>query len=138
MWRTGYERGTTTLERFPIRFTGANQAMVLLGIMPRRCFVEVGEESLRVQMTWTFSATVPRASVRSATMDDAPVTGWGVHGWQGSWLVNGSSSGIVRVEIDPPGEARLLFWPVQLRVLRVAVEDPDRFIRSLTAPEPAG
>ena len=101
--------------RFPIRFTGGNQAMVALGIFPSRCFVDVGTDSLRVQMTWAFSATVPRASVRSAA-PDSPVMGWGVHGWRGSWLVNGSSSGIVRVEIDPPVLARLLLWPVRLRV----------------------
>lgn len=123
---------TTAVERFPIRFTGANQAMALLGILPSRCFVEVGPDVLRVQMTWTFTATVPRSSVRSAIPDDGRVMGWGVHGWRGSWLVNGSSSGIVRVEIDPPGVARLLVWPVTLRVLRVAVEDPAGLIRALT------
>jgi len=40
------------------------------------------------------------------------------------WLVNGSSSGIVRIELDPPDEAHVLGFPVTLRVLRVAVEDP--------------
>lgn len=130
--RTRFEQVASAVDRFPIRFTGANQAMVLVGIFPRRCFVEVGPDSLRVQMTWAFTATVPRASVRSATPDHGLVMGWGVHGWRGSWLVNGSSSGIVRVEIDPPGIARLLLWPVRLRVLRVAVDDPDGLIRALT------
>ena len=128
----------TAVERFPIRFTGANQAMALLGILPSRCFVEVGQGVLRVQMTWAFSATVPLSSVRSAVPDHGQVTGWGVHGWRGSWLVNGSSSGIVRVEIDPPSVARLLAWPVRLRVLRVAVEDPDGLIRALTTATAEG
>ncbi len=121
------------MERFPIRFTGANRAMVLLGIVPSRCYVEVEGDSLRVQMTWAFAATVPLASVRSFAPDHDRVMGWGVHGWRGQWLVNGSSSGIVRIEIDSPVRARLLAWPVRLHVLRVAVEDPDAFIRSLTA-----
>jgi hypothetical protein len=129
---------TTAVDRFPIRFTGANRAMVLVGIVPRRCFVEVTEDSLRVRMAWAFAATVPRSSVRSAAPDHGRVMGWGVHGWRGSWLVNGSSSGIVRVEIDPPGLARLLAWPVRLRVLRVAVDDPDGFIHSLTTAGTGG
>jgi len=124
----------TTTQRFPIRFTGANQAMALMGILPRRCFVDIDDDVMRVQMTWTFTASVPLASVRSATLDHGPVGGWGVHGWRGQWLVNGSSSGIVRVEIDPPVHARVLAWPVKLRVLRVAVDDPDGFIRALAPP----
>ncbi|MGZ4718678.1 MAG: hypothetical protein ACXWCB_18460 [Acidimicrobiales bacterium] len=129
---------TSPSVRFPIRFTGANQAMVALGIFPSRCFVDVGVDSLRVQMTWAFSATVPRSAVRAATLDHGAVMGWGVHGWRGSWLVNGSSSGIVRVEIDPPVLARLLVWPVKLRVLRVAVEDPDGLVLALNGPNEAG
>jgi hypothetical protein len=126
------------LERFPIRFTGASRAVVLLGVVPQRFFVEVGRDSLRVKMTWAFAATMPRSSVRSAVPDNGRVMGWGVHGWRGTWLVNGSSSGIVRVEIDPPGLARMLLWPVRLRVLRVAVEDPDRLVRSLTTADTGG
>jgi hypothetical protein len=128
----------STFTRFPIRFTGANRAMALIGILPARCFVDVGADSLRVQMTWAFAAVVPRSSVRAVGPDHGPVMGWGVHGWRGSWLVNGSSSGIVRIEIDPPVTARLLLWPVQLRVLRVAVDDPETLIRELTTGEAEG
>jgi len=127
---------TSAAVRFPIRFTGANRAMAVLGILPSRCFVEVTPDSLRVQMTWAFSATVPRPAVRSAAPDDGRVMGWGVHGWRGSWLVNGSSSGLVRLEIDPPGVARLLLWPVRLRVLRVAVDDRDGLIGAVTSADP--
>ena len=52
------------------------------------------------------------------------MTGWGAHGWRGEWLVNGSSSGIVRIELEPPGRAKVCGVPVELRVLRVSVEDP--------------
>ena len=59
--------------------------------------------------------------------------GWGVHGWRGEWLVNGSSSGLVRIELDPPVRARMLIVRVTVRVLRVAVEDPAGLVAALTS-----
>jgi hypothetical protein len=119
--------------RFPIRFTGANRTMGLIGITRPRCYVEVGADRIRVRMGWAFAAELPRSSVRSATNDHDRVLGWGVHGWRGKWLVNGSSSGIVRVEIDPPDVARVLVFPVQLGVLRVSVDQPEELIAYLSS-----
>ena len=119
--------------RFPIRFTGANRAMVVLGIRRSASFVEVGEGELRVRLAWAFRLRVPRSSVQSAAPDHGRVLGWGAHGWRGEWLVNGSSQGIVRVELDPPGRGRVGGWPVRVRTLRVAVEDPDSLVAGLTA-----
>lgn len=118
-------------ERFPIRFTGANRAMVLLGLSPRSCVVELTATDVVVRMAWSFHTQFPRASVRTAERDTDRVGGWGAHGWNGRWLVNGSSSGIVRVTIDPEATAHVLGWPVRLRILRVAVEDPDGLIAVL-------
>ena len=42
--------------RFPIRFTGANKAMVLLGVVPEHCRVEVDDGELRVRMAWLVQA----------------------------------------------------------------------------------
>ena len=117
--------------RFPIRFTGLNKAMVLLGIVPSRCFVEVGDDEVRVRMSWAFAASVPRTSVTGASPDHGPIWGWGAHGWRGEWLVNGSSHGIVRTDIDPPARGRVMGFPVRVRVLRVAVEEPDGLIAAL-------
>jgi hypothetical protein len=114
--------------RFPIRFTGANKAMVLLGVVPEHCRVEVDEGEFRVLMAWLFQLDVPRANVRSAARDDGRVLGWGAHGWRGKWLVNGSSSGLVRIELDPPGHGRVAGVPVTVRVLRVSVDDPDGLV----------
>ncbi len=66
--------------------------------------------------------------------------GWGVHGWRGRWLVNGSSHGIVVLGIDPPARARTLGLPVRLRELAVSLEDPVGFAAALgmelsTGPE---
>ena len=117
--------------RFPIRFTGANKAMGALGITRRSAWVEVSATEVSVHMSWAFDGHAPRSSVRSVTEDHDRVAGWGAHGWNGVWLVNGSSRGIVRIELDPPASARVLVYPLKLRVLRVAVEDPAGLIRAL-------
>jgi hypothetical protein len=117
--------------RFPIRFTGLNRAMVLLGVVPEHCRVEVDEGELRVRMSWLFSLDVPRLNVKSAARDDRRVWGWGAHGWRGTWLVNGSSSRLVRIELDPRGHGRVAGVGVTVRVLVVSVEDPDGLIAAL-------
>ena len=125
-----------TARRFPVRFTGANKAMGLLGLRPASCYVEVDEQMVLVRMGPTFVASIPRDHVVSAADDQGRVWGWGVHGGFGTWLVNGSSGGIVRVEVAPAIKARLLGIPVTLRVLRVAVEDPAGLCGALAAPVP--
>jgi len=117
--------------RFPIRFTGANRAMVVLGVVPEHCRVEVDDGELRVRMSWPFSLDVARANVQSAALDDRRVWEWGAHGWRGTWLVNGSSSGLVRIELDPPGRGRVAGIGVEVRVLLVSVEDPDALVAAL-------
>ena len=117
--------------RFPIRFTGANRAMVLLGVVPEHCRVEVDDGELRVRMAWLFSLDVPRVNVRSVAREEGRVWGWGAHGWRGKWLVNGSSSGLVRIELDPPGRGRVSGVGVEVRELVVSVEDPDGLIAAL-------
>jgi hypothetical protein len=119
--------------RFPIRFTGLNRSMFLLGMTRSKSYVDVDPSTIVVRMAWAFRAIVPRSSVRSFTDDHEAVWGWGVHGWRGMWLVNGSSSGIVRIEIDPPERARVMGVPVRLRVLRVALEDPEGFQQVMRA-----
>jgi hypothetical protein len=121
------------VHRFPIRFTGVHRALSALGLTPRGSWVEVDEEALRVRMGWAFRLDVPRSHVQSARPDTGPVRAWGVHGWRGRWLVNGSSSGIVRIDLAPPGRARVLPWPfaAAVRELRVSVEDPDGLVAAL-------
>ena len=118
--------------RFPIRFTGLNKAMVVLGLLPSWSWVELDDDWVRVQMSYAFRLAVPRSSIRSAARDEGRVYGWGVHGWRGLWLVNGSSRGIVRIEIEPRARGRVLGWPVRVRTLLVAVEDPSALVASLS------
>ena len=87
--------------RFPIRFTGGNQVLMgPIGMTPSRCYVDVDEDHLRVRMGMWFELDTERTLMRAAEPDHAPVLGWGVHGWRGRWLVNGSSSGLVRIIKD--------------------------------------
>src|SRR5262245_25806224 len=52
--------------RFPIRFGALKPLLVLVGLTPRRCYAEVGPDAVRVRMSWSFRADVPRAAIRSA------------------------------------------------------------------------
>ena len=103
----------------------------LLGLGPRQSGVWVSPESVRVVMGWGFRATVPRSAVLQSAPDSEPVTGWGVHGWRGLWLVNGSSSGLVRIDIEPAAQARVVGVPVRLTTLRLSVTSPRELIDEL-------
>jgi hypothetical protein len=104
----------------------------LFGMGPARSGVWVHEDLLRVRMGWGFRAEIPRRAVRQVAPDPGAVTGWGAHGWRGQWLVNGSSSGLVRMEIQPAAQAFVMGFPVQLRTLRLSLESPDELTRLLT------
>jgi hypothetical protein len=103
----------------------------VLGLGPRRSSIVVDDDELRVRMGWAFTARIPRAGIRSSEPDDDRVWGWGVHGWKGKWLVNGSSQGLARLSIDPPVRARCCGVGITLRVLRVSVDDRDDFLRCI-------
>ncbi|HEU0089012.1 MAG TPA: hypothetical protein VFQ77_15415 [Pseudonocardiaceae bacterium] len=103
----------------------------VLGTGPRASGVELGPGAVRVRLGWAFTAEIPRRAIRSVAPDSGLVTGWGVHGLAGRWLVNGSSRGLVRVGIDPPCRARMLGIPVRLHTLRLSLDEPDAFIAAL-------
>jgi hypothetical protein len=97
----------------------------LMGLGPARSGVWVGQDVVRVRMGWGFRAEIPLRAVRVVAADAGAVTGWGVHGWKGQWLVNGSSSGLVRLELEPGARATMMGLPVDLTTLRVSVLSPD-------------
>jgi hypothetical protein len=113
----------------------------LLGLGPGLSTIRVSAESVRIRMGWAFWAKIPRSAIASLAPDDGLVGGWGVHGWGGRWLVNGSSEDLVRFEISPSARAFVLAIPVRLRRLRLSVADRDHFLRLLggqeTTPGPA-
>jgi len=119
--------------RFPIRFDRwyAGLSSVLL-LPPRDAYVDVGDEIV-VRMGWAFRASFPRAFVVRATLHPGTVISRGVHGFGGRWLVNGSSQGLVSLEIAPEQRARLLGMPVRLREVMVSVEQPEALLDYLNA-----
>lgn len=126
--------GATETFRFPILFTGANRTMSWIGIRRSKCAVELSDGRISVRFSWAFHADLSRASLAGVGRDHHKVGGWGVHGWRGAWLVNGSAHGLVRMTFDPPGRGRLLGFPVTVRRLRVSLEEPEAFLAALGAP----
>ncbi|HEU4839837.1 MAG TPA: hypothetical protein VFT09_00295 [Ilumatobacteraceae bacterium] len=105
----------------------------MLGLTPRTCFVDVAPTIVVARMGWSFRTTIERAAITAVRDDTDRVLGWGAHGWRGVWLLNGSSHGIVRVDIEPPARAWVVGFRIRLRALRVALEDPAGFQAALTA-----
>jgi len=119
---------------FSLRFSpGLLPLFRLMGIGPRQTRVTVRDAVVEVRMGWGFRSVVPREWIREATPDSGPVSGWGVHGWGGTWLVNGSSHGLVRLRLDPPARATVMFVPVRVDTLRLSLQDPASFL-ALVAP----
>jgi hypothetical protein len=105
---------------------------VPFGLGPQRSDVRVEGDALHVSMGWGFTADIPLASITDAKPSTDRVLSWGVHGWRGRWLVNGSSKGMVELTIDPVGQAKVMGVPVKLRTLWVSVTDPDALIEACT------
>ena len=118
--------------RFPIRFGTLTPLFVLTGLTPSRSYLEVGPEVVRVRMGWSFSADVPRASIRAAHRLRDKRWSIGVHGWRGRWLVNGARGPLVALELAPPTRARVLGIRVRLQELIVSVNEPDALIAVLS------
>jgi hypothetical protein len=123
-------------QRFPILYTGINAKLFpVLGLPHGGSYVELDDDSVRVRLGWGFTTQIPRRAITSARRGrDVPGITAGAHGWRGSWLVNGSSTGIVELEVDPPARAWTLVLPIKLRKLLVSLEDPDGFLAALEAP----
>jgi hypothetical protein len=120
--------------RFPIKFDrGYGFLSTVLLLLPSDSYVEVAGARVVVRMGWGFRAAFDRSAVSSAApLGQGGVISRGVHGWNGTWLVNGSGDGIVRVNLEPTQRAWVMSVPVRLRELRVSVENPGGLIAALT------
>jgi hypothetical protein len=127
--------------RFEISYNRFNNALMSILVMGRRqSLVELDDTMLRVRFGaggYGFATDIPRRAIVAAERFVGRVYGWGVHGWGGAWLVNGSSQGIVALTIQPLQRGRVLFVPVKLRRLRLSLVDPDGFLAALDVPAPA-
>jgi len=118
---------------FSLRYGVFRWLLVTMGMGPSFAGATLEPDDLVVRMGWGFRARIPRGSVRRAYRDRDMRGGIGVHGWRGRWLVNGAISGIVTLEIDPPARARVMGFPVRLKVLHVSLDDPQGFLDSWAA-----
>ncbi|MUL66994.1 hypothetical protein BOO86_21140 [Mycobacterium sp. CBMA 234] len=105
---------------------------VPFGLGPRHSDVEVRDGALHLSMGWGFSAEIPLSSIVEASRWERRITSWGVHGFRGRWLVNGSSDGVVALTVAPPVKAKVVGVPVTLRELGVSVTDPQALIAACT------
>ena len=105
-----------------------------LGTGPAFSGVRVSAAGIDVAMGWAFRAHVAPGDVRDAARDRIPpILGAGVHGWAGRWAVNGTRAGGVRLDVEPPGRARVCGVPVRLRTLWVSVDDPAGLLAAVHA-----
>jgi hypothetical protein len=124
--------------RFEISYSRFNNAVMSILVMGRRqSLVELDDTRLRVRFGsggYGFASDIPRPAIVAADRFVGRVYGWGVHGWGGAWLVNGSSHGIVALTLQPLQRGRVLMVPVKLRRLRLSLVDPDAFLAALNVP----
>ena len=118
---------------FAIKYGRFNETLLrIFGMGPALSEVTVTDDHLHVHMGWGFDGDIPRSQIVSVEASKKPLfAGWGVHGWRGTWTVNGSSSGIVKITIEPPVHVRTIVFAIKLRVLYVSVDDPEGLISAL-------
>jgi hypothetical protein len=121
----------TATGSFNFRYGALRPLLSVLGMGPGLSHVELDGDTLRVRMGWAFRATIPVSQITGVQARTGPVGGIGVHGWRGRWLVNGATTGLVLITVDPTVRAWGTGVPVQLRELTVSLEDPDAFVAAL-------
>src|SRR5580704_5853927 len=107
----------TALGSFRFRYGALRLLLTVLGMGPGLSHVELEADTLRVRMGWSFRATIPVSQITAVRPRSGPVGGIGVHGWRGRWLVNGATTGLVVISMDPSVRAWGTGIPVQLRQL---------------------
>ena len=113
---------------------GMRQLLGVLGCGPGLSGVLVTDESVRVWMDWAFRVTIPRHAIAVVEPEERSLLSIGVHGWQGTWLVNGTRRNLVRIELGVGVHARVIGQKVALTTLVLSVEDRDEFIRLIRPP----
>jgi hypothetical protein len=114
---------------FSLRYGAYSRFLLkLVGSGPEQSGIAVDDAALAIKMGRSFDGRAPRTSVVSArTLADQAI-GRGVHGWRGDWLVNGAADGLVEIVFEPPMPGHVLLFPVHVRRLRIAVDDPDGLV----------
>ncbi len=126
------DNGTMGDEVFGFRYGLLRALLVLIGLGPRHSRVVFHDRSLEVRFGYGFRADIPFSAIYNAKPEPGMISGIGVHGWRGNWLVNGSAWGLVGFDIDQRVDARVLGFPVRLLHLRMSLEKPGNFLLRLS------
>jgi hypothetical protein len=113
---------------------GLRQLLGVIGCGPGLSGVLVTDESVRVCLGWAFRVTIPRHAIGVVEPEERSVFSVGVHGWRGTWLVNGTRRDLTRIELGLGVHARVIGQKVALTTLVLSVEDRDEFIRLIRPP----
>jgi len=122
---------TNPSSQYEFSYGAFRPLLSVMGMGPRWSGVELGPDAMRVRMGWAFHTRVPRSAIQGASPRTRMVGGIGVHGWAGRWLVNGSTKGVVAIDIDPPARGYVMGFPVRLRQLAVGLADPEGFLAAI-------
>lgn len=122
------------MARFPIAYSKPMRFLAgALGLGPRGAWIDIGQADIEVRMGWAFHARFPRSSVKAAAHSKRRPISQGVHGGKGRWLVNGTTGGLVRIDLAPDQAARVLGRRVALSTLEVSAEDPEALLTGIGA-----
>lgn len=120
------------IQRFPIRFDDWYRVVsIAVFLRPSSAYVIVDGDNVEVRMGWAFRSRFPRAAVASAAETHRSVMSRGVHGFASRWLVNGSSEGLLTIEMASRQRAYVMGLPVRLRTLIVSVDEPAALASAL-------
>jgi hypothetical protein len=102
--------------------------------------VQVDQDEIRVRSPG-FEQRIPRASIRTAHRWNGDLHGTsGVHVTRGQLLVNGASSGLVELTLDPPCHTprtlNTMFVRETVREVVVSLLDPEGFLDAIAATGP--
>ena len=118
--------------RYPITFEPWYRWLsTVLGLPPSSAYVEIEGDNVEVRMGWAFRARFRRSDVASAAPVDMRTISRGVHGFAGRWLVNGAGRNILKIELRPEQNARMMGIPIGLRELLVSDRDPAELAKAL-------
>jgi hypothetical protein len=122
----------STSQRFRFSYGGLGTLLTVMGLGQGLSRIEVSPVEVVVRMGWGFRARVPRRSITRAYEEQGRKISIGIHGFRGRWLVNGSSFGIVTIDVEPSCRAIVMgLYPVKVTQLQVSAEDPSGLVAAI-------
>lgn len=123
--------------RYAISYNAVSRVILsLLGVGPGKSWVDVDDTTVRARLGWSGTVTIPRASITSVErVASVPWwLGYGMHGgFRGTWALNGSNSGAVKLTTSEPASGKVLGLPVRVRTVYFSLEDPEGFVAEVNS-----